>query len=146
QRQAASVLRHHRSHVSGRAQARTVRARRPGGSAQAVVAWGGKPSGRGVRQPDFDIDRAKGAQAELWVMDLRKAFAEKARIEVKAPEPFLREKKFYVEYKCRGRDGIWRPSGLSTTKAALQFFKFGSLPGGLIVETEWLKRACKIAY
>jgi hypothetical protein len=99
-----------------------------------------------MRQPDFDIDRAKGAQAELWVMDLRKAFAEKARIEVKAPEPFLREQTVYVEYKCRGRDGVWRPSGISVTRAALQFFKFGSLPGGLVVETDWLKRACKIAY
>jgi hypothetical protein len=99
-----------------------------------------------MRQPDFDIDLARGAQAELWVMDVRKAFAERGRIEVKAPTPFLREQTFYVEYACCGRDGIWRPSGIKTTRAALQFFKFGSLPGGLIVETEWLRRACKIAY
>ena len=99
-----------------------------------------------MRQPDFDIDLAKGAQAELWVLDLRKAFSGSAKIEVKAPEPFLREQTFYVEYKCRGRDGIWRPSGISTTKADLQFFKFGSLPGGLVVATEWLRRACKIAH
>lgn len=99
-----------------------------------------------MRQPDFDIDRAIGAQAEMWVSDLRLALAESARVEVKAPQPFLKHQSFYVEYKCRGRDGIWRPSGISTTKADLCFFKFGSLPGGLLVETAWLKRAVKLAY
>ena len=99
-----------------------------------------------MRQPDFDIDREIGAQAELWVLEVRKAFAQTGRIEVKAPAPFLREQTFYVEYACLWRDGKWHPSGIKTTKAPLQFFKFGSLPGGLVVETEWLKRACKIAY
>lgn len=99
-----------------------------------------------MRQPNWDIDLERGAQAELWVADLRKALAESATVEVKAPTPFLREQTFYVEYACRGRDGIWRPSGIKVTKANLQFFKFGSLPGGLVVETEWLKRACAIAY
>lgn len=99
-----------------------------------------------MRQPDFDIDREIGAQGEFWVSDLRKALAERARIEVKAPALFLREQTFYVEYECRGRDGIWRPSGIRTTKADLHFFKFGSLPGGLVVATDWLKRACEVAY
>jgi hypothetical protein len=99
-----------------------------------------------MRQPDFDLDRALGAQAELWVSNLREAIAAGARIEVKAPQPFLRQQSFYVEYRCRGRDGVWRPSGVSTTKADLQFFKFGGLPGGLMVETAWLKRAVKSAY
>ena len=99
-----------------------------------------------MRQPDFDLDRERGAQAELWVSDLRRALAESARIEVKAPQPFLRQQSFYVEYKCRGRDGVWRPSGISTTKADLHFFKFGALPGGLLIETLWLKRAVKLAY
>ena len=58
-----------------------------------------------MRQPDWDIDLEKGAQAELWVLDLRKAFAGKAQIEVKAPEPFLREQTFFAEYECCGRDG-----------------------------------------
>lgn len=99
-----------------------------------------------MRQPDWDIDLEKGAQAELWVLDLRKAFAGKAQIEVKAPQPFLREQTFYAEYECCGRDGIWRPSGFQTSKAPLHFIKFGSLPGGLVVETQWLIRAARIAY
>jgi hypothetical protein len=98
------------------------------------------------RQPDWDIDRALGAQAELWVLDLRKALAANAPIEVKAPQPFIKHQSFYAEYKCQGRDGIWRPSGISVTKAQLCLFKFGALPGGLIVETNWLKRAMKLAY
>jgi hypothetical protein len=99
-----------------------------------------------MRQPDWDINLAEGAQAELWVLDVRRSLAGTGTIEVKAPKPFLREQTFYVELECRGRDGIWRPSGINVTKAVLQFFKFGCLPGGLVVETEWLKRACRIAY
>lgn len=87
-----------------------------------------------------------GEQAELWVSNVRDALARKGRVETKAPKPFLREQSFYVEYKCRGRDGVWRPSGISVTKADLMMFTFGSLPGGLVVETEWLKRAVKLAW
>ena len=68
------------------------------------------------------------------------------QIEVKAPKPFLRERSFYVEYKCRGRNGVWRASGIATTKAKVFVFTFGSLLGGLIVETEWLRRAARLAY
>jgi hypothetical protein len=82
------------------------------------------------RFSDFDINLKEGAQAELWVLDLRRALAGNGRVEVKAPKPFLREQSFYVEYKCRGRDGIWRPSGISTTKSDLMVFTFGKLPGG----------------
>ena len=100
-----------------------------------------------MRQPDWDLDRALGAQSELWVADLVAALAGRsATVEVKAPKPFLRTQSFFVEYQCCGRDGKWRPSGLATTKAVLHVFTFGSLPGGLIVETEWLKRAARSAF
>lgn len=98
------------------------------------------------RQPDFDVDREIGEQSELWVSNLRDALRGKGRVEVKAPKPFLREQSFYVEYQCKGRDGIWRPSGIATTKAEIQMFTFGSLPGGLALETEWVKRAARKAY
>jgi hypothetical protein len=97
------------------------------------------------REPDFDIDREIGAQGELWVGSVRAAL-QANRVEVKGPKPFLREQSFYVEYKCRGRDGKWRPSGISTTKSELMLFTFGSLPGGLVIDREWLKRAVKHAH
>lgn len=97
------------------------------------------------REPDFDLDLVVGQQAELWVLDLQRSFAGKGEIEVKAPKPWLEEQSFYVEYGCKRRAG-WTPSGIATTKAKLHFFKFGSLPGGLVVETEWLRRAARLAY
>jgi hypothetical protein len=98
-----------------------------------------------IRQPDFDIDRAIGAQGELWVSSVRKALAA-GRIEVKGPKPFLREQSFYVEYACRGRDGKWRLSGIATTKSEVLIFTFGELPGGLLIDREWCLRAARVAY
>jgi hypothetical protein len=97
------------------------------------------------REPDFDIDLVIGKQAELWVADLRRALSGTAEIEIKAPKPFLKEKSFYVETWCRRSTG-WKKSGINTTKAKLHIFAFGSLIGGLVVETSWLKRAAKRAW
>lgn len=96
-------------------------------------------------QPDFDIDVVAGEQAELWVVDLQRSLAGKGEIEVKAPRLWLEEQSFFVEYECLRKRG-WTKSGIATTKAKLWFFKFGSLPGGLVVETEWLKRASRFAF
>ena len=97
------------------------------------------------RQPDFDLDLVDGKQAELWVADIQRTFEGAGQIEVKAPKPWLKAQSFYVEYACKFRAG-WGASGIATTKAKAWFFKFGSLPGGLIVETEWLKRAARLAH
>lgn len=97
--------------------------------------------------PDFDINREQGAQAELWVLDICKTMARgKGEIEVKAPKPFLRRGSPYVEYSCKRKDGKWYPSGIATTKAKLWAIKFGSLPGMLVIETAWLRRAARLAY
>ena len=99
-----------------------------------------------MRQPNWDIDLALGAQSELWVADIRRALAEKGTIEVKHDQPSLKNQHFYVEYECRGRDGVWRPSGIATTKSKLYFFTFGDRPGGVVVATDWLTRAARLAY
>jgi hypothetical protein len=93
------------------------------------------------REPDFDIDFPIGKRAELWVEDFITEPKDTGRVEVKFDGPALNYKRFYVEYKCLWRDGLWHDSGIMTTKADLYVFKFGELPGGLIVETKWLKRA-----
>jgi len=99
------------------------------------------------RNPDFDIDQAIGSQSELWVSDIIRLMKENnGAIEVKAPKPFLASESFYVEYRCRSRSGEWHPSGIATTKAKAFVFTFGSLPGGLIIDTEWLKRAGRLAF
>jgi len=99
-----------------------------------------------MRQPNWDIDRELGAQSELWVADIRRALAEEGTIEVKHDQPSLKKQHFYVEYECRGRDGVWRPSGIATTKSKLYFFTFGDRPGGVVVATDWLTRAARLAY
>jgi len=93
------------------------------------------------REPDFDIDFPIGKKAELWVGAFITESKETASVEVKSDGPALKKQRFYVEYKCLCRDGLWHDSGIMTTKADLYVFKFGELPGGLIVETKWLKRA-----
>jgi hypothetical protein len=99
------------------------------------------------RAPDFDIDRKNGAQAELWVLDICETMAAgKGEIEVKAPKPFLRRGSPYIEYCCKHIDGKWHPSGIATSKAKVWAITFGSLPGMLVIETEWLRRAARLAY
>lgn len=99
-----------------------------------------------MRQPNWDIDAALGAQSELWVADIRRALAEKGTIEVKHDQPSLKNQHFYVEYECLWRDGKWHPSGIATTKSKLYFFTFGDRPGGVVVATDWLTRAARLAY
>src|SRR5258708_30288139 len=101
------------------------------------------PEGRPF--PDWDINRKQGEQAALWVVDIRKALAGGATVEVKAPKPFLKTGSFYLETWCCKR-GKWEKSGINTTKADLWFFTFGPLPCGWVIETQWLKRAAKLAY
>jgi hypothetical protein len=96
-------------------------------------------------EPDFDLNLVEGKQAEFWVDDIRKALGGSAEVEVKAPKPWLKEQSFYVEYECKKKAG-WSKSGIATTKAKIWLIKFGSLPGGLVVETEWLRRAGRLSY
>jgi len=100
-----------------------------------------------LRKPEFDIDLKIGAQSELWVSDLIAMLAKgKGEIEVKAPKPFLKEQSAYIEFQCQGRDGKWYPSGIAQSKAKIWALTFGSLPGALFIDAEWLKRAARLAY
>jgi hypothetical protein len=105
----------------------------------------GQFGGIRVRQPNWDIDRKAGADAELWAKNFIRQLYE-GSVEVKAPKPFLRYWRdgFYIEYLCL-RGGTWEPSGLATTKADTHLLTFGSLPGGLVIDTSWLKRAARLA-
>jgi hypothetical protein len=96
-----------------------------------------------MRQPDFDLDKVIGDRAEKWVAELRELLG--SQIEVKAPKPGLRWRSFFIEYQCRWQDGKWYPSGIATSKAEYWCIKFGDLPGALFVETEWLRRAARLA-
>lgn len=101
-----------------------------------------------LREPRWDLDVEIGAQSELWVGSIRDLLAKRnGEIEVKAPKPFLASGSFYVEYLCWSRRmNDWVASGLQTTKAKAWVFTFGALPGGLIVDTDWLRRAARLAY
>lgn len=94
----------------------------------------------------FDLDMKRGAQGELLVTNIRDMLAKgSGTVEVKADYKFIETGRFYVETECQGRDGKWRPSGLSVTKASLWSFTLGDLPATFIVETEWLRRAAALA-
>ena len=97
------------------------------------------------REPNFDLDRAVGEQSELWVNDVRRALASNGRVKIKAPKPWLKEQSFFVEYACL-RKSKWTKSGINASTADLWFVTFGSLPGGLVVDRQWLFRAAKLAF
>lgn len=99
-----------------------------------------------ARLSHFDIDLDRGAQGELLVLDIRRMMADgSGSIEVKTDARFVEKQRLFVERECRGRDGIWRPSGIAVTKARLWAFVLGEHPGILLFETEWLKRAVDLA-
>jgi hypothetical protein len=93
-----------------------------------------------LRQPNWDIDRKIGEHAELWVSDIRKAF-ECGSVEVKRDMKAMSTGNLYVEYECL-RGGIYRPSGIATTKADAWCFVVIEDALAIIIETEKLKNIC----
>lgn len=63
-------------------------------------------------EPRFDIDMARGFKAEAWTGEVVEGLRN-GRVEVKADERFADTGNLYVEYACRGRDGVWRDSGIA---------------------------------
>lgn len=100
-----------------------------------------------LRQPDWDIDQERGTQSELWVKNCRSLLLN-GEIEVKSNEPFLKWYRggFYVESWCLHSDRKWHKSGINKTKSKGWVATFGKLPGGLMIETAWLKRAALLAF
>ena len=97
-------------------------------------------------EPRFDIDLERGRTGELFVLDICHMLAKRsATIEVKTDDRYADTGRLYVEHECRGRDGVWRPSGLVTTKAKLWAFVVNKQTGVLIYDTEWLRRAVSFA-
>ena len=67
-------------------------------------------------EPRFDIDLAVGAEPERYVQEVRSKFGT-GSVEVKFDAQFDNTGNLYFETDCRGRDGIWRKSGVFGTKA-----------------------------
>lgn len=63
-------------------------------------------------EPRFDIDLARGWKAEAWTGEVVEGLRN-GRVEVKADDRFADTGNLYVEYACRGRDGLWRDSGIA---------------------------------
>jgi hypothetical protein len=93
-----------------------------------------------LRQPDWDFDREIGSQAEMWVSSLREAL-KGGTVEVKHDTRAMQTGNLYVEYECR-RGGIYRPSGIQTTKADVWVFVVLESKIALVIETQELKRLC----
>jgi len=69
-------------------------------------------------EPRFDIDLEYGKQGEQYVESgLRWLFTGKG--EVKRDAVATRSGNLFLECLCKGRDGKWRRSGISTTESAL---------------------------
>lgn len=68
-----------------------------------------------MRRPEWDIDKARGEEAEALVRRLRTALAN-GSCEVKCDDEAGRTGNFFLEYECQTATG-WRPSGIQETKA-----------------------------
>jgi len=93
-----------------------------------------------ARQPNWDIDREIGEQAEVWVSDIRRAM-ERGSVEVKRDTRAMSTGNLYVEYECR-RGGVYQPSGIQTTKADAWVFVVVENELALVIETAALRRIC----
>lgn len=78
-----------------------------------------------MRQPDWDIDKARGDQGEELVRRLRSGVLA-GSVEVKTDEKALRTGNVYVEVMCR-RGGEWRQSGILESKANTYAFVVGDV-------------------
>lgn len=67
-------------------------------------------------QPDFDIDLRHGQSGERMVAAFIEGFTD-GTIEVKNDRQAAQTGNIWIEYECRGRDGVWRDSGIRSTRA-----------------------------
>lgn len=89
-------------------------------------------------EPRFDVDYDYGRQGELWVTSVAEALKHD-RVEVKRDAKFLDTGNLYVEFECRGRDGVWRPSGISVTETELWVFVLGDSQMAFVIPTAVLR-------
>lgn len=93
-------------------------------------------------QPDWDLDKARGEQAEALFSELRSDIAS-GRVEVKRDDRARDTGNFYVEYECKRRDGS-HPSGIATTAA--ETWAIYVEPVMLAVPVETLKKMSRDAW
>lgn len=84
--------------------------------------------------PDFDIDLAHGLAGERQVGDVLLS-----TLEVKSDRQAARTGNVWLEYECRGRDGVWRDSGIRTSRAKHFAYVIGDVLI-LVVPMELMRR------
>lgn len=75
-------------------------------------------------EPRFDIDLRRGERGEVLFESFIEGFGS-STYEVKTDDRALQTGNVYLEHACRGRDGIWRDSGIVTTEATWWVFVIG---------------------
>ena len=98
----------------------------------------------GRPEPRFDLDYARGRQAELWVQDLRAAL-QADRVEVKHDERARETGNLYVEFECLKR-GSYRPSGIAVTEAEAWVFVLENPHLAVVVSTVRLKELARASW
>jgi len=93
----------------------------------------------GKAEPRFDIDLAYGHQGELQIGEFLDWIANgNAAVEVKRKR-FL-DHRIYVETHCdKGRSGVFAPSGINVTTAAMWVFIIGDTGVHIAIPTDLLR-------
>lgn len=70
-----------------------------------------------TRQPDWDVDRLRGEEAEALVRATRNGIL-LGTTEVKRDDGALKYGNVFLEFACRQQSGAWSSSGIATTKSS----------------------------
>lgn len=90
-------------------------------------------------EPRFDLDLPYGKQAELQIAEFLDWIADgNGRVEVKHKR-YL-DHVLYIETHCdKGRRGVWQPSGINVTTAAMWVFVIGETGCHVAIPTDLLR-------
>lgn len=92
-----------------------------------------------MRQPDWDVDKARGEEAEALFRKVRGGLLA-GTTEVKRDDRTSQTGNVYIEYECRTATG-WKPSGIATTKATT--WVIYTEPVMTVMPTWVLKKLCR---
>jgi hypothetical protein len=95
----------------------------------------------------FDLTLAFGQEAEDDVAAMFDGIAGGViKIEVKRDARCVETGRLFVEYQCRGRDGVWRKSGIATSTADYWVYVIGDTGVRYLFPTEQLLYLARRAY
>jgi hypothetical protein len=90
----------------------------------------------------WDVDRGVGKKGEQLFVDVHTALFD-GKVEVKVDRGMWSTGNHYVEFEQECRDGVYRPSGISTTESPWWAIVSPDEMGFMVIRTDMLRALCK---